>query len=149
MEIISQKGFSLIKFFKYLFIGIIILGISFFIAFKIYQKWEYAALEASASAYVEGASNAIITNMMSNTSLKLKNTCRVYKDNLNCPDANSLEQILLPTDIKGNLPISGFITFTDTGLAEKAELVMESSSDFKLLSRKHKVICEQTACHIK
>ena len=75
MRSINQKGFSFIRFAKLLFIGLIILGVLFFIAFKIYQKWEYAAIEASSRAYIDGASNAIISHMMSNYKLKLNNTC--------------------------------------------------------------------------
>ena len=143
-----NKGFSLIRFLKALFIGFLILGVLLFIAYRAYMKWEYAALEASASAYVEASSNALITYMMSDTKAQFKGTCQVAKDKLTCPNINAEPDTVLQVYLHGNLPSSGTITFSETGAVIEANLDIRKDETSNLF-KNHKVVCKETNCHIK
>ena len=116
----NTKGFTLIELLAVIVVLAIIALIATPIVLNLINTARRGAAESSATAYVKGVENAVLSTMVQNTDSVICASYDVKDKTITCTDATEKEKVggVLTVDVDGTVPESGKINFTDRSVSD-------------------------------
>ena len=115
----NTKGFTLIELLAVIVVLAIIALIATPIVLNLINDARRGAAESSATAYVKGVENAVLSTMVQDVDAVICSSYTVDKKTATCTDATETGKVggVLTVDVDGTVPDSGTINFTDRAVS--------------------------------